>query len=126
MEKNNTNNNGTKTEKRKRSLETVDETMPVPPTYANQPTDPAFLRKKKRGCCYRSYTDCSAYLPYLTHMYNQQAVSSRPMKKIMTKGTKRKKKGRGMEKEEEEEEERERKKEKEKKRKEKAISGAGG
>lgn len=39
-------NNGTKTEKRKRSLETGDETIPVPPTYANQPTDPAFLRKK--------------------------------------------------------------------------------
>lgn len=66
----------------------------------NQPI-PLSQEKKKRGCyCYRSYTDCSAYLPYRTYMYNhQQAVSSRPMKKNKDKGEKEEnKRGRGMEK----------------------------
>lgn len=53
--KNNTKkNNGANPEKRKRSLETGDETIPIP---INQPTDHGFLRKKTgAGCCYRSYT----------------------------------------------------------------------
>lgn len=90
------------------------------PIYANQPTDPAFPRKKKRGCCcYRSYTDCSAYLPYRTYMYNhQQAVSSRPMKKIKTKGKKRKKKKK-RKRNEKKKKKKKRKRKKEKKRKEK-------
>lgn len=86
----------------------------------NQPIPLSQERKKGAAAVTVLYTDCSAHLPYRTYMYNhQQAVGSRPMKKIKTKG-KKEKKGRGMEKEEEE---RERKNEKEK---EKAISGAGG
>lgn len=78
MEKNNTNNNGTKTEKRKRSLETVDETMPVPPTYANQPTDPAFLRKKTGAAVtVLTLTAVHTYRTLHTCITNKQSAAGR-------------------------------------------------
>lgn len=62
--KNNTKkNNGANPEKRKRSLETGDETIPIP---INQPTDHAFLRKKTGAALtVLTLTAVHMYLPYI-------------------------------------------------------------
>lgn len=93
--------------------------LPMP---INQPIP--LSQERKKGAATGTVLTLTAVHTYRTYMYNQQAVSSRLMKKIKTRGKKKKNKRKRNGKEMEREKERE--KEKEKKRKEKAISGAGG